>query len=556
MKIGPNKPCPCGSGKKYKRCHGQHGLLPFGGTDFAEAIQHSHEKMAARRRVQKAQQGRGKPIISAKFNEHQIVAVGNQLLFSKTWKTFIDFLGDYIRTKMSPEWGNAELAKPLEQRHTILQWYDVVCRLQKELIKTPGQPANMEVVGVLACYYGLAYALYLIEHNVELQNRMISRLKDRSNFQGAYYELMVARVLITAGFELTLEDETDRRSKHCEFAAVSKETGQKFWIEAKMRSVAGLLGKNSTDGVSSETAKKPTSELVKHLNAAFRKPADDQRMIFVDLNADMSVDANEENQRAFVDAVNQRLLKYEKESLESGNTAYVFVTNMTFHRDLLGAAQMLSIPTGMGMSDFNRPGYMKLSEIYTRDKKHADALQVCESLAKLLSFPTTFDGSMSATALFGELPPVQIGEKYNFDGAGADGKGMVGTVTDAIVLEAEKEITVAIQTDDDKAYLLKQKITDTQLADYKAHPDAYFGKVKYVPKGIKTPYDLFTFFVDGQKEMERAKLLEHLHMKEGQAEGFSDEDLLLELCERQVSGSGMFKVIDGVLMSEPNPQTN
>lgn len=555
MKIGRNKPCPCGSGKKYKHCHGRSSTWPFGSAGFAEAIQESREKIVAQKRIQEAQQGRGKPIISAKVKEHQIVAVGNQLHFSNTWKTFIDFLGDYIRTKMTPAWGNAELAKPLQERHTILHWYDAVCRLQKESIKKPGEPATMEVIGALACYYGLAYALYLIEHNVELQNRMISRLKDRSNFQGAYYELIVARVLITAGFELTLEDEADGRSKHCEFAAVSKETGQKFWIEAKMRSVAGLFGKNNTDGVSSQTAKKPASELVKHLNAAFKKPADDQRMIFIDLNADMSVDASDENRPAFVDAVNQRLLKYEKESLQSGKTAYVFVTNMTFHRDLLGAAQMLSIPSGMGIPDFNRSGHMTFSEIYRRDKKHADALRVCESMSKLLSFPTTFDGSMPATALFGELPPIQIGEKYNFEGAGPDGKDIVGTVTDAIVLETEKEITVAIHSDDDKAYLLKEKMTDTQLADYKAHPDAYFGKVKYVPKGINTPYDMFLFFVDGQKEMEREKLLEHLHMKEGQAEDLSDEDLLLELCERQVSGSGMFKVVDGVLTSTPNPQT-
>jgi hypothetical protein len=555
MKIGRNKPCPCGSGKKYKRCHGQSGPLPVGSADFAETIQSSREKMAAQRRIQEAQQGRGKPIISAKVQEHQIVAVGNQLHFSKTWKTFIDFLGYYIQTKITPEWGNAELAKPLQERHTILQWYDAVCQLQKESIKKPGEPANMEMVGVLACYYGLAYALYLIEHNVELQNRMISRLKDRSNFQGAYYELMVARALITAGFELTLEDESDRCSKHCEFAAVSKDTGQKFWIEAKMRSVAGLLGKNNTDGVSSETEKKPTSELTKHLNAAFKKPADDKRMIFIDLNVVMSVDANDESRPAFVDAVNQRLLKYEKESLKSGDTAYVFVTNMTFHRDLLGAAQMLSIPSGMGISDFNRPGHMTLSEIYRRDKKHADALRVCDSMSNLLSFPTTFDGSMPATALFGDLPPVQIGEKYNFEGAGANGEDVVGTVADAIVLEEEKEVTVAIHTDDDRTFLLKEKMTDTQLADYKAHSGAYFGKVKYVPKGIKTPYDMFLFFVDGQKDMERAKLLEHLHMKEEQAEGLSEEDLLLELCERQVSGSGMFKVVDGVLTSEPNPQT-
>ncbi len=480
-----------------------------------------------------------------------MVAVGNKLHFSKTWKTFIDFLGDYIRKSLTPEWGNAELAKPLRERHTILQWYDVVCRLQKESIKRPGEPSKIEVTGALACYYGLAYGLYLLEHNVELQNRMIARLKDRSNFQGAYYELIVARALITAGFELTLEDETDGRSKHCEFAAVSKETGKKFWIEAKMRSVSGLLGKNDADGVSSETAKKPVSELVKHLNAAFKKPADDQRMIFIDLNADMSVDASNENRPVLVDAVNRRLLKYEQESLETGKTAYVFVTNMTFHRDLLAPAQMLSIPSGVGIPDFNRSGYMKLSEIYLRDKKHKDALRVCEGLEKLIGIPTTFDGSMVATTLFGQLPPVQIGERYNFEGAGADGGDMIGTVTSASVFKAKREVTIGVQTDGGRAYLLREKMTDAQFSDYMAQPEAYFGKIQYVSKGIETPYDLFIFFVEGQKEMKRPKLLEQLKMGLEDTEGRSDEDLLLELCERQVSGSGMFKVVDGILTSDP-----
>jgi preprotein translocase subunit SecA len=28
-KIGRNEPCPCGSGKKYKKCHGQPGAPPL-----------------------------------------------------------------------------------------------------------------------------------------------------------------------------------------------------------------------------------------------------------------------------------------------------------------------------------------------------------------------------------------------------------------------------------------------------------------------------------------------------------------------------------------------
>jgi hypothetical protein len=146
---------------------------------------------------------------------------------------------------------------------------------------------------------------------------------------------------------------------------------------------------------------------------------------------------------------------------------------------------------------------------------------------------------------------VLIGERYNFEGVGPDGSDLIGEVTDAIVDENSKETIVSIYTDDKQAYILKEPMTDGQLADYQAHKEAYFGKIKYVPKGIKTPYDLFLFFVQGQKGMRRHKLLEHLKMTEEQVQGMSDEDLLLDYCERCVSGSGLFKVVDGVLTSEP-----
>jgi hypothetical protein len=42
--------------------------------------------------------------------------------------------------------------------------------------------------GTSRCYLGLAYSLYLIKHNVALQDRLVQRLKDINNFQGAYYE--------------------------------------------------------------------------------------------------------------------------------------------------------------------------------------------------------------------------------------------------------------------------------------------------------------------------------------------------------------------------------
>lgn len=143
------------------------------------------DRYEAQERIRQAQQGQGKPIIAANFHGQQLVAVGNCIHHSPKWKTFIDFLDDYLKVKLTPEWGNAELAKPLGERHTIMQWYDALCRLQAEVIQIPGEPAHIEMNGVLGCYYGLAYSLYVLDHNVELQSRLIGRLKDRSNFQGA-----------------------------------------------------------------------------------------------------------------------------------------------------------------------------------------------------------------------------------------------------------------------------------------------------------------------------------------------------------------------------------
>ena len=112
-KIGRNERCPCGSGKKYKRCHGS----PDGRTGHVMAGFDKARARADAERVQRErQQGLGKPIISVDFNGRRLVAVKNRLLHSRHWLTFQDFLLDYIKVAIGSEWGNAEIAKPFEQR--------------------------------------------------------------------------------------------------------------------------------------------------------------------------------------------------------------------------------------------------------------------------------------------------------------------------------------------------------------------------------------------------------------------------------------------------------
>jgi len=525
-KIGRNQPCPCGSGLKYKRCCGRIRNTDIASTPMPKIDSRNIlERHRADEQIRETQQGLGRPIISTKFQDHQLVFVRNKAYFSKTWKTFPDFLGSYIIKILGSEWGNLEIAKPLRERHTIMQWYDALCHYQKETIKKPGEIHNVIVTGIFACYLGLAYNIYLLDHNVELQRRLVNRLKDQANFQGAYYELIVASILIRAGFKLTLEDETDPKLKHCEFAAISKKTRKRYWVEAKMKSVIGLLGKKEKDG---STDQNPISHLIPHLNGALAKPAKDERLIFIDLNAESEFDNN--HKPTWHDNAIARLERYEAEELKDDTKAYIFVTNMAFHRRLTESLSIAAAPFGLGMPDFNRPGYYRLSDIYRRKQKHIDAFCISDFLVQYPRFPATFDGKLPSE-VFGQSSRIIIGETYFFENIGD--KGLMATVTSATVNEKEKLIYIGT----DKGQILKSPMSDAELDDYKAHPDAYFGKIVPVTKKIDDRYAFFEWLMESQKGMSRETILKHLANAPDfeTLKNLNDADILMEYCERSAS---------------------
>ena len=53
--TGRNAPCPCGSGKKYKHCHGQLAAVPS-----QEELAALFERSAAEQNIRESQQGRGR----------------------------------------------------------------------------------------------------------------------------------------------------------------------------------------------------------------------------------------------------------------------------------------------------------------------------------------------------------------------------------------------------------------------------------------------------------------------------------------------------------------
>jgi hypothetical protein len=144
-----NAPCDCGSGRKYKHCHGKltsptdDSRPP---TDALEFMRRQMDSINAAEYRRRLMHGLGRPIISFEANGFRIVAVGMDLRWSKGWKTFADFLMDYIKTSLTSQWGNPDtffdivkpinkpLTKPLElfdffarsymdaKKETLLDW--------------------------------------------------------------------------------------------------------------------------------------------------------------------------------------------------------------------------------------------------------------------------------------------------------------------------------------------------------------------------------------------------------------------------------------------------
>jgi len=251
----------------------------------AEALARIQMQLAEsveKERRRRQEYGYVRPIIATTFKGYRLVAVGSTLHWSETWKTVPDFLDDYIKTKLGPDWGTSEIQKPLAERHPILQWYNSLCRFQKAHSSSKSADGLYSGIrdGPTAAYFQLAYDLYVVADNLKLQERIVARLKHPRLFQGARYELTVATHCIRAGFDIEHEDEEDKSTKHPEFIATHKETGQAIAVEAKSRHRPGVLG------YPGEKQDNPKTGVTRLLRLARAKAEATQLpyVVFVDLN--------------------------------------------------------------------------------------------------------------------------------------------------------------------------------------------------------------------------------------------------------------------------------
>lgn len=360
MKIGRNDPCSCGSGRKYKRCclgarppqpTVRHTTLEELPPEVYQAlIRHRREDQERIRRF-----GHVRPPVSADFAEHKIVAVRSQLLWDKKWKTFHDFLFSYIAAVLRKEWGDAELKKPFEKRHPVLQWYQHLCELQAKHADPleSGRIYSATMTGPVMAYLALAYDLYTLQQHALLYQKLVNRLKVKDQFQGARYETYVAAAFVRAGFDVELEDEGDRQTTHCEFTATHQATGAKYSVEAKSRHRPGLLGQPGSPKPFDEI-KADVSTLIAR---ALSKQTDYERVIFIDVNVPPQESSVFEAEWFGKVASQLELLEASQRPDKPRPAAFVFFTNHPYH--YVGADALepgkTTVLSGINMPDFKPP---------------------------------------------------------------------------------------------------------------------------------------------------------------------------------------------------------
>jgi hypothetical protein len=479
IKIGRNDPCFCGSGRKYTHCHGE----------VRDTVGDKVQELQRQK-----QQGLGRRIISKEHNGKRHIAVGNQW-YRGDWKTFHSFLDYYIKQVLGVDWGNAEMAKAVAERHPLLQWYEQVFHLHSIHAKAieVGDLFYMPSTGAVSAYVRLAYNLYLIAHNgKDIQTRLIARLKSEGEFQGAFFETQVAAWLIRAGFELEFEDESDRTSTHCEFTATHIATGEKYSVEAKSRKL--------------ESSKASRAKVGRKLHDALEKRANHKRLIFLDLNKPLRTQnaGDSAAERA------RRIIRQQEKFMIDGipaPAAYIYITNMNdqYMLDAAPTATMFAF-CGYKIRDFVDAAFPSLREAARARERHWPMFQLFESMKTHCEIPQTFGGELPSEVFVRNAPPrLQVGQVYAV--SGPDGAEVNAELKQATIVN-DNAHCIFHDPKTNISWVGTFNMTPDEVADYSRYRDTYFGDLQRQTRRPETPLELFDILVNDFRETPKERLFE------------------------------------------------
>jgi hypothetical protein len=226
MKIGRNDPCPCGSGRKYKKC-----CEPRLKTRPLAAEHDSGGQLI------------GRPFIETEFQGQRMRAVGSELHRRPLEETDQEFYVYLLVQSLGVEWVKPQLARPASDRHVLGDWLGNWQAARRQASEAqPGQRLyDTAATGTLTALLCIAFDVYSVRHAMKMPESLLKRLRNPDQFQGARYELAIAAVFARAGYELEWLSDSDRKLP--EFIAHHSESKIEIAVEAKSRHRPGVLGR-------------------------------------------------------------------------------------------------------------------------------------------------------------------------------------------------------------------------------------------------------------------------------------------------------------------------
>ena len=219
--------------------------------------------------------------IQADFQGKKIRAVRNSIYVRPQEETFYDFQINLLLWVLGEPWFNAEMAKPLEERHIVLRWRherNELLRAHRKPGDDPAQPVKTPFTGNVKALQVLADDIYQLEHALKTPRRIIDRLRDSRQFQGARYEIAVASILARCGFIIDFID--DHKKRNPEF--IAEKGAERIAVEAKSRHRPGVLEQPVR---ADQPVVPPAAKIKEHYEEALRQnPGGMPFLVFVDVN--------------------------------------------------------------------------------------------------------------------------------------------------------------------------------------------------------------------------------------------------------------------------------
>jgi hypothetical protein len=220
-----------------------------------------------------------RPQMQAILGDQKARAIRNSIYFRPKDESFYDFQLNLLLWTLGKPWYDAEMRKPLEERHIILRWRHERCELLKANQKPaddPNKPVAAPMTGNVKALQVLADDIYQLEHALKTPRKIIDRLRDARQFQGARNEIAIASIFARCGFEIHFIDDDSKRNP--EF--IAERGREKIAVEAKSRHRPGVLEER---GVMTDD---PTPAKIKehYENALQQNPGGVPFLVFIDVN--------------------------------------------------------------------------------------------------------------------------------------------------------------------------------------------------------------------------------------------------------------------------------